>query len=515
MFGWDMYADVGLAAAVPKTASVSAFTSWARVHGCWSEYPSIGAWVNIDDGGHTETVTGFDATYVYTKGGNSIQAGAADSGQGNGVFSHRTERRSSRVTGYLAPVFPDGICPPTADPADPRGGKPAAAYRWAPAVSAVSAVMPQFPGRGYFLLGATSDHALLLQTWLQRGQWGPPYRVGPSRTMTALDLAKVKALQEHPGPGRRRPGRRRRGALRQQPPGLRQRQPVPVADHTEGATAHAVAPSASPLWNPLTMATHRFTEIPADALAVIEAHTGPVLKAESASTGLNSEVAARIHTASGALFVKGLRLEHPRAWTQDREAAIAPHVAPLAPALFWHTQRDGWDLLGFEDLDGPHADYAPGSLHLAPVADAMQTLAGMPLPDLPLRTMSDRLRAYAGDDADLFTGDQLLHTDWNPHNVLVVDDRARLVDWAWAARGAGWIDPALWVIWLVATGHTADQAERMAARHTALADAPTRSLDAFARAQSGMWDEIAGDRPDEWTATMQAAAAAWHQHRCD
>ncbi|WP_431968809.1 hypothetical protein [Actinacidiphila sp. bgisy160] len=194
MFDWDMYADVGLTAAVPKTASVSAFTSWARVHGCWSEYPSIGAWTNFGNGAHTEIVTGFDATYVYTKGGNSVAAGAADAGQGNGVFSHRTERRSSRVTGYLAPVFPDGICPPTADPADPRGGKPATAYRWAPAVANV---MPAFPGRGYFLLGATSDHALLLQTWLHRGQWGPPYRVGPSRTMTALDLLKVKALQEH------------------------------------------------------------------------------------------------------------------------------------------------------------------------------------------------------------------------------------------------------------------------------------------------------------------------------
>lgn len=194
MFGWDMYADVGLTAAVPKVASVSAFTSWARVHGCWSEYPSIGAWANFGNGAHTELVTGFDATYVYTKGGNSVAVGASDAGQGNGVFSHRTERRSSRVTGYLAPAFPDGICPPTADPNDPRGGKPAAAYRWAPAIANV---MPQFPGRGYFLLGATSDHALLLQTWLQRGQWGPPYRVGPSRTMTALDLLKVKALQEH------------------------------------------------------------------------------------------------------------------------------------------------------------------------------------------------------------------------------------------------------------------------------------------------------------------------------
>lgn len=228
------------------------------------------------------------------------------------------------------------------------------------------------------------------------------------------------------------------------------------------------------------MTTHRFTEVPADVLAVIEKHTGPVLEAEPVPTGLNSEIAARIRTATGAVFVKGLRLEHPRAWTQEREAAIAPHVTPPAPALLWHTQCAGWDLLGFEDLDGPHADYAPGSPHLALVADAMQTLAGLPLPDLPLRTMPDRMRAYAGDDAELFTGDRLLHTDWNPHNVLIAG-RARLVDWAWAARGAGWIDPALWAIWLIASAP--EQAEQLSAEHPAFAAAPGLELDTFARAQ--------------------------------
>ncbi|MFF7198153.1 hypothetical protein ACFZAM_31155, partial [Streptomyces sp. NPDC008079] len=48
----------------------------------------------------------------------------------NGVWSHRELRHAQRVTGYFAPRFPDGICPPTADPADPRGGKPVAAWRW-------------------------------------------------------------------------------------------------------------------------------------------------------------------------------------------------------------------------------------------------------------------------------------------------------------------------------------------------------------------------------------------------
>ncbi|MFI9101848.1 hypothetical protein ACIGXA_15140 [Streptomyces fildesensis] len=194
MWEWDMYHDVGLDAIVPKVDNVSAFTAWAQRRGQWSEYPSIGAWVNLGNGAHTEIVTGFDAVNIRTKGGNSIKEGAADNGQGNGVWSHTTARRSSRVVGYFAPRFPDGVCPPTADPGDHRGGKAVASYHWTPQSTPGA---PAFPGRQYFVLGASSDYALQLQTWLQRGNWGPPYKVGPSRTMSQLDLIKVKALQQH------------------------------------------------------------------------------------------------------------------------------------------------------------------------------------------------------------------------------------------------------------------------------------------------------------------------------
>ncbi|MEV0090474.1 hypothetical protein [Streptomyces sp. NPDC050738] len=194
IFDWDMYHDVGLDQAVPKLDNVVAFSSWARVHGQWSEYPSVGAWCNLGNS-HTELVVGFDADTVYLKGGNSIKDGAADNGQGNGVWSHKMARRATKVVGYFAPTFPDNVCPPTADPHDYRGGKAAASWRWSP--TSTTPKLPAFPGRQYFLLGATGERALTLQTWLQRGAWGPAYRVGPSRTMTALDLAKVKALQQH------------------------------------------------------------------------------------------------------------------------------------------------------------------------------------------------------------------------------------------------------------------------------------------------------------------------------
>lgn len=129
-FDWDMFHDVGLEAIVPKTASVGVMADWARARGQWSQYPSVGALVDFGNGAHTEIVIGFDATNVYTKGGNSLATGAVDNGQGNGVWSHSHARTDSYVTGYLAPHFPDGICPPTADPADPRGGPAVASWRW-------------------------------------------------------------------------------------------------------------------------------------------------------------------------------------------------------------------------------------------------------------------------------------------------------------------------------------------------------------------------------------------------
>lgn len=131
IFDWCMYADVGLEKIVPKTALVAAFAEHAKEHGQWSEYPSVGAWVDFHNGGHTELVVGFDETHVYTKGGNSVEAGAEDASKGNGVFSHKTERKDPKVTGYFAPKFPDDKCPPTADPHDHRGGKAVKEWRWA------------------------------------------------------------------------------------------------------------------------------------------------------------------------------------------------------------------------------------------------------------------------------------------------------------------------------------------------------------------------------------------------
>ncbi|MCX4739353.1 hypothetical protein [Streptomyces antibioticus] len=266
------------------------------------------------------------------------------------------------------------------------------------------------------------------------------------------------------------------------------------------------------------MATHRLTELPVDVLKVIEEAVGPVVGVEMVGAGHNSEIAARLRLGSGgSVFVKGLSQDHPRVWTQRREADVNHATCGLAPALLRHIRRGGWDLLVFEDLGGRHADYAPGSPDIALVLRAMRSLASaVAPPDVEIKTMSQRMSSYVTDPDDMrfFEGRALLHTDWKPDNVLVADGRARLVDWAWASSGAPWIDPALWVVWLIVSGHSAGEAESLAALHPAWNSTPAHHIDAFARAQERLWESIArSDRPHEWTHQVHAAAVVWVGHR--
>lgn len=110
-------------------------------------------------------------------------------------------------------------------------------------------------------------------------------------------------------------------------------------------------------------------------------------------------------------------------------------------------------------------------------------------------------------------GNALLHTDLNNANVIVGDDRAWMVDWGWATRGAPWLDAAYWVIWLIAAGHTAASAERWAATVPAWHKAPAGGLTAFAGANARLWVEAGGDNPDDWTRRLIVAAGTWHEFR--
>ncbi|PSJ29844.1 aminoglycoside phosphotransferase [Streptosporangium nondiastaticum] len=258
-----------------------------------------------------------------------------------------------------------------------------------------------------------------------------------------------------------------------------------------------------------------FEDLPATVRAAIEDRTGPVIEIETASAGFNSQISARVTGKDSVVHLKGLRSDHPRAWTQRREAEVNPYVYAVAPALLWRLEVEGWDLLAFEHLYGHHADYTPGSPDLPKVAATLRDLSAVPCPDIELRHAEQRLHAYVAhpSHAEFFAGPALLHTDLNNENVIV-DERALLVDWAWATRGAPWLDAAYWVIWLMAAGgHTPESAEEWAARVPAWHTASQAGITAFAAANANMWEEIAGDEPDEWTARLLHAARDWSAYR--
>jgi hypothetical protein len=134
----------------------------------------------------------------------------------------------------------------------------------------------------------------------------------------------------------------------------------------------------------------QWEDLTADVRETIRAQTGPVLKVEPISEGYNSEIAVIVHTEQARTFVKGLRTEHPRVWTQRREQAINPHVAGIAACLRWQVETGGWNLLGFEVIDGRPVDYSPGSADLPKLRDTLGRLGQIPCPDLPLKHAEQR-----------------------------------------------------------------------------------------------------------------------------
>jgi hypothetical protein len=261
------------------------------------------------------------------------------------------------------------------------------------------------------------------------------------------------------------------------------------------------------------MGTRDRVALPPAAHAALAAEIGDIHRVDPVSTGLNSAFSAVLHTADGAVFVKGLPSDHRGVRGQHREAAIAPHVADVAPTLRWHLDVAGWDLLGFDYLSGRPADLSPGSNDLAAVATALAQLGEIEQPPLPLPRIEQRWSELAEDaQLALLAGEQLLHTDLNPNNILISEGRAWLVDWAWPTFGAAWIDLACAALWLIAEGHDPAAAEAWAATIPAWSSMTQAGLDTFVTVNVRLWTRIASDDPQPWKAALRDAANRWQAH---
>lgn len=260
--------------------------------------------------------------------------------------------------------------------------------------------------------------------------------------------------------------------------------------------------------------------LPDDLKAAIEKRTGRILDARTATAGQNSPVAATVTSDHGRTFVKGMPCGESRSASQAREIAVAPLVCDLSPHLRWHFEEAGWIVLGYQHVEGRHADYRPGSsdpdalLPLLKALGEIEVTTGL----RPFKRAEDRWKSHVDDSEELeiFSGTTLQHTDWIPHNVLISPDRPYLIDWAWPTLGASWMDPAYFLIRLMASGYSAEEAERFAAQVPAFAKAEPAHLDVFAHVNARMWDEIetqSAGHISSWMRGVVAASRDWAKYR--
>jgi hypothetical protein len=245
---------------------------------------------------------------------------------------------------------------------------------------------------------------------------------------------------------------------------------------------------------------------------LIEPYTGSVGAVCHTERGYASDVTAIVQGVSGPVFVKGARDPGPHASSLEREAVINPFVRAVSPALRWQQRGEGWVVLGFDVVEGAHADFAPGSRDLPAVAAVVATIGALACPPVAWEWPESRWDRFT-DRPELFAGDALLYTDINPDNMLVGGGVVSVVDWSWPTRGAGFIDPACLVVQLVAAGHTPAEAEAWAARCPAWCSADSVAVDAFAAATVRMYQRFEARDPAPWRKAMTDAVILWAEHR--
>ncbi|CUU58945.1 Phosphotransferase enzyme family protein [Parafrankia irregularis] len=243
-----------------------------------------------------------------------------------------------------------------------------------------------------------------------------------------------------------------------------------------------------------------WSELPRSVRDEVERRVGRVTASHPA-TGGRSNITTTLHTPHGPVFIKGAR-ERPFVGSLRNEAATNPYVRELAPALLWSFETDGWVMLGFEHVDGHRADFSPGSADLPLLREALTQLEGLPLPPHATARVE---RHY--DHEPAMSGEALVHSDLNRHNVLIAQGRAHIVDWAWACRGAPWVDLAMCAFGLMVAGHTIQAAEDWCRPSRVWTDGP--HLDRFTAAHARVWAHAVSVDPSDWKQRAADIAQRW------
>jgi hypothetical protein len=286
-----------------------------------------------------------------------------------------------------------------------------------------------------------------------------------------------------------------------------------------------------------------WAELPDEVRRAVERRCGRVLDVNPATAGRHSEFSATLGTVGGGrVFVKGITMDHPQAGGHRHEMYVNPWLPDVAPRLLWTVEAGGWLMLGFEYLSGRHANLAPGSDDLPMITDAVSAMAEAlhpcPARSAPVlaeqwvrfaawrrlrqnppadlhpwsRANLDRFVTWERRAVESVQGNGLAHTDLHPLN-MIVDRSARVVDWAWSRRAAGWVDTGFLVPRLIQSGHTPGDAEQWAAENPAWSEASETDRTAFAVGVLGLWEFLQRDQPLPHRPRLTDAARRWAEHR--
>jgi Phosphotransferase enzyme family len=265
-------------------------------------------------------------------------------------------------------------------------------------------------------------------------------------------------------------------------------------------------------------------DVPGHVRAAVEDLLGsPVLTASSQRGGFSPGSADRVTTADGGrAFVKTAwsRINERSAEIHRREASVVAALPPgmPAPRLIGVVDHGEWVAIVLEDVEARQPTTPWRTDELDAVLDALATIAETPLPAATaLPALEDEMaRLFSGwsrlgDIADLaldaplaawveahrtdfvdasaralrdLRGDRLVHQDVRADNILIrPDGHVVVVDWPWAAQGAGWFD-ALSLLINVRLFDPNHDVEKAIRGHRVFGDMPqdaaTRALVGFA-----------------------------------
>ncbi|MGZ4590927.1 MAG: phosphotransferase family protein [Actinomycetes bacterium] len=261
--------------------------------------------------------------------------------------------------------------------------------------------------------------------------------------------------------------------------------------------------------------------------------------------GFSPGAAVRVVCADGRrAFVKaaGSAL-NPDTPELNRAEIVALRLLPdqtPAPRLLSSYDDGDWVALVLEDVDGRRPDLPWGDAHVAAMARTLRTVAETRAHDelpafgdraLSLDAWDDIAAQPDGIDARLTerlpemreaqelarrvtAGDWLVHWDARADNVLIREGTAVLLDWAWASRGAPWLDTLLLAMdFQIQGGPSSDAFLR---EHPVTRDVPPEHLRAVVACMVGVWAERARHPAPpglptirEWQAHCRDHALRW------